>query len=168
MYKRQQEALTAQNPFVTIRPYHRRLTEEIAPELFAGYDLVLDGTDNFETRYLVNRVCVASGTPLISAAITQWEGQISLYHPASGGPCYQCVFPEAPDVALVPSCAEAGVMGALPGVVGSMMAVEAIKWLAGAGESLSGRLLLYDALYSENRVISTKIRPDCPICQKHG
>ena len=163
-----QEALTAQNPFVTIRPYHRRLTEEIAPELFAGYDLVLDGTDNFETRYLVNRVCVASGTPLISAAITQWEGQISLYHPASGGPCYQCVFPEAPDVALVPSCAEAGVMGALPGVVGSMMAVEAIKWLAGAGESLSGRLLLYDALYSENRVISTKIRPDCPICQKHG
>lgn len=159
-----QEAIAAQNPFVTLRPYHRRLQADMAHDLIADYDLVLDGTDNFETRYLVNKTCVAAGVPLISAAITQWEGQISLYDPARGGPCYQCVFPEIPADGLAPSCSEAGVMGALPGVVGAMMASEAIKWITGAGESLRGRLLLYDALYAENRVITVTRNAECPIC----
>ena len=158
------EALRAQNPFVEIKPYNRRLERETARDLFSDYDLILDGTDNFDTRYMVNEVCVALGKPLISAAITQWEGQISLYHPASGAPCYACAFPVRPDRALAPSCAEAGVMGALPGVVGSMMAVEALKWITGAGETLSGRLMLYDALYADTRIITLKRDPECATC----
>ena len=162
------EAMRAQNPFVTVRPYHRRLTDEIAAALFADYDLVLDGSDNFATRYLVNATCVALGKPLVAAALTQWEGQIGLYHPAGGGPCYRCLFPQEPDRALVPSCAEAGVVGPLPGVVGAMMAVEALKALTGAGETLRGRLMIYDALYAETRVVTAKPRPDCPDCHGQG
>ncbi len=156
--------MRALNPHVTIRPYHRRLTEEEAPALFADYDLILDGTDNFDTRFMVNRVAVAAGIPLIAAAITQWEGQISLYDPAQGAPCYQCIFPSAPAPELAPSCAEAGVVGALPGVVGAMMAMEAIKDITGAGQSLRGRMLLYDALYGENRQVNLKRREGCPVC----
>lgn len=156
--------MKALNPYVTVRPYHRRLSAEDAATLFADYDLILDGTDNFETRFMVNRAAAAAGKPLISAAITQWEGQISLYDPASGAPCYECVFPQAPAAGLAPTCAEAGVMGALPGVVGSMMAVEAIKEITGAGQSLRGRLLIYDALYAENRAMTVKRRTDCPVC----
>lgn len=159
-----QEALQAQNPFVEIRPYNRRLEPDMAVDLFSDYDLILDGTDNFDTRYLVNETCVDLGLPLISAAITQWEGQISLYDPAHDAPCYACVFPKRPDPGLVPTCAEAGVMGALPGVIGSMMAVEAIKAVTGAGETLAGRLLIYDALYSETRTIGVKRNPECSVC----
>lgn len=157
-------AMVAQNPFVTVRPYHRRLTADIAADLFADYDMVLDGSDNFTTRYLVNDTCVAKGIPLIAAALTQWEGQISLYDPAHGTPCYACIFPNAPDPALVPSCAEAGVLGPLPGVIGAMMAVEAIKQITGAGDTLAGRLLIYDALYAQTRTIAIKPRKDCPVC----
>ena len=157
-------AMTAQNPFVTVRPYQRRLTADIAVELFADYDLILEGSDNFATRYLVNATCVALGKPLIAAALTQWEGQISVYDPARGGPCYACIFPVAPDSTLVPSCAEAGVLGPLPGVMGAMMAVEAVKLIVGAGEALRGRLLIYDALYAEVRIIGAKKRVDCPVC----
>lgn len=163
-----EQRIKALNPYVSVRPYHRRLTEEDARALFADFDLILDGTDNFATRYMVNRVASALGKPLISAAITQWEGQISLYDPANGAPCYQCVFPEPPAEGLAPNCAEAGVMGALPGVVGSMMAVEAIKEITGAGQSLRGRMLFYDALYAENRQMRLKQRPDCPVCGKPG
>lgn len=157
-------AMVQQNPFITVKPYNRRLDAEIARSLFEEYDLVLDGTDNFGTRYLVNEVCVSLGKPLISAAITQWEGQISLYHPAKDAPCYACAFPTPPDRSLAPSCAEAGVMGALPGVIGAMMAVEAIKWIAGAGDTLAGRLMLYDALYAETRIIAVKRDPKCSVC----
>ena len=157
-------AMRAQNPFVSVRPYNRRLTAGNAADLFADYDLILDGSDNFETRYLVNATAVALGKPLIAAALTQWEGQISVYDPARGGPCYACVFPVAPDRALVPSCAEAGVLGPLPGVIGAMMAVEAVKVLTGAGEGLRGRLLIYDALYAETRIIGVKKRADCAVC----
>jgi molybdopterin/thiamine biosynthesis adenylyltransferase len=160
------EAMTAQNPFVKVRTYHRRLDAQIASELFAEYDLILDGTDNFATRHLVNEVAVALGKPLIAAALTQWEGQISVYDPANDAPCYACVFPDIPDPALVPSCAEAGVVGPLPGVIGAMMAVEAVKLIAGAGESLRGRLLIYDALYAETRIIKAKRRVDCVVCGK--
>ncbi|MEL6681075.1 MAG: molybdopterin-synthase adenylyltransferase MoeB [Pseudomonadota bacterium] len=162
------EAMTAQNPFVTVRPYHRRLTEDIARDLFDDYDLILDGTDNFGTRYLVNKTAIAAGKPLIAAALTQWEGQISLYDPADGTPCYECLFPTEPDPALVPSCAEAGVIGPLPGVIGAMMAVEGVKALTGAGAGLGGKLLIYDALYAETRTISIKPRADCPACGGKG
>lgn len=157
-------AMKALNPYVEVRPYNRRLTAEDAAALFAEYDLILDGTDNFDTRYLVNEAAVAARKPLISAAITQWEGQIGLYDPAQGGPCYACVFPERPAPGLAPSCAEAGVMGALPGVVGSMMAVEAIKAVTGAGQTLKGRLMIYDALYADARQFTVKRDPACKVC----
>jgi len=159
-----EKAMTAQNPHVVVRPYNRRLTGEIAADLFTDYDLILDGTDNFETRYLVNRTAVATGRPLIAAALSQWEGQISTYAPKDGTPCYACVFPEAPAPGLAPTCAEAGVLGPLPGVVGAMMAVEAVKEIVGAGEGLRGRMLIYDALHGESRTISLKRRPGCPVC----
>ncbi|GFE63326.1 HesA/MoeB/ThiF family protein [Litoreibacter roseus] len=160
------EALKAQNPFVAIKPYNRRLTADIAEDLISEYDLVLDGTDNFATRYLVNQICVALSRPLISAAITQWEGQISLYNADPNAPCYACVFPAEPADGLAPTCAEAGVMGALPGVIGSMMAVEAIKWITQAGDPLNGRMMIYDALYSETRVIAVRKSLTCMVCAK--
>jgi molybdopterin/thiamine biosynthesis adenylyltransferase len=156
--------MLAQNPHITVQPYNRRLSEDMAADLFAGYDLILDGTDNFDTRYLVNRTCVALKKPLIAAALTQWEGQISTYDPANDAPCYACIFPKAPAAELAPSCAEAGVIGPLPGVVGSMMAVEAVKEIAGAGQGLRGRMMIYDALYGENRTIALKRRDDCEVC----
>lgn len=161
-------AMTALNPFVRVRPYQRRLTEEIAAELIADYDLVLDGSDNFDTRYLVNRAAVAAGKPLIAGAITQWEGQLSLYDPAQGGPCYECIFPVRPAPGMVPSCAEAGVAAPLPGVIGAMMAMEAVKHITGAGETLLGRLMIHDALYAETRVIGMQRRVDCPVCGAVG
>ncbi|MCC5985703.1 MAG: HesA/MoeB/ThiF family protein [Rhodobacteraceae bacterium] len=159
-----QTAMEALNPFITVRPYHRRLEADTAPALFADYDLILDGTDNFDTRYLVNRAAVAAGKPLIAAAITQWEGQISLYHPASGAPCYECVFPERPAPGLAPACAEAGVIAPLPGVLGTMMAVEAMKEITGAGRGLRGRLVIHDALDAETRTIRIARRTDCACC----
>ena len=156
--------MKAQNPFITVLPYNRRLTEDIALELFKDYDLVLDGTDNFETRYLVNRAAVAAKIPLISGALSQWEGQLTTFDPANGSPCYECVFPHAPAPDAVPTCAEAGVLGPLPGVVGSMMAVEAVKEIANAGQGLRGRMLIYDALFTETRIISANRRPGCPVC----
>jgi len=159
-----QEAMAALNPYITIRPYNRRLTEEIAADLFADYDMILDGTDNFETRYLANRIAVAQGKPLVSGALSQWEGQLSIFDPAHGAPCYQCIFPEAPAEGLAPSCAEAGVLGPLPGVMGSMMAVETVKLITGAGEPMRGAMLIYDALYGETRRIALKPRADCPVC----
>lgn len=157
-------AMKAQNPYCNVRPYQRRLEAENAADLFADYDLVLDGTDNFETRYLVNRTCVALGKPLIAGALTQWEGQISTYDPANGAPCYRCIFPKAPAEGLAPSCAEAGVVGPLPGVIGTMMALEAIKEITGAGDGMRGQMLIYDALYSETRKIKLARRADCPEC----
>ncbi len=157
-------AMRAQNPFVTPRPYNRRLTADMASDLFADYDLILDGTDDSDTRYLVNKTAVALGKPLISGALSQWEGQIALFDPARGGPCYQCIFPEAAAPGLAPSCAEAGVIGPLPGVIGSMMALEAIKLITGAGQDLRGRMLIHDALHAEHRTIRLHRREDCPIC----
>lgn len=162
-----QTAMEALNPFITVRPYHRRLTDDIAPDLFADYDLIIDGTDNFDTRYLVNRAAVAAQKPLIAGAMTQWEGQISLYHPDAGGPCFHCVFPERPAPGLVPSCAEAGVIAPLPGIIGSMMALEALKLLCSAGTGLMGRLIIHDALYAETRRIRVNRAADCPVCGDH-
>ncbi|MFY0617528.1 HesA/MoeB/ThiF family protein [Shimia sp.] len=158
------EAMTAQNPFVEVVPYPRRLTVDDAEEIIGEYDLVLDGTDNFDTRYMVNEVCVAQGKPLISGALSQWEGQLSVFDVANGTPCYQCIFPEAPAPELAPSCSEAGVVGPLPGVVGTMMAAEAIKVITGAGAALRGEMMIYDALWGETRKIGLKPRADCPTC----
>jgi len=157
-------AMKAVNPYVDVRPYNRRLTPEVAETLVAEYDVVLDGTDNFDTRYAVNAACVAAGVPLVSGALTQWEGQLSVFHPASGAPCYRCIFPEAPAAGLAPSCAEAGVLGPLPGVVGSMMAVEAVKHITGAGQGLVGSMMIYDALWGETRTIGVKRREGCETC----
>ncbi|OZA11486.1 MAG: molybdopterin biosynthesis protein [Rhodobacterales bacterium 17-64-5] len=157
------QAVNALNPYVEVRPYQRRFSAETVAVL-EDYDLVLDGSDNFDTRYLVNALATRAAKPLISGAITQWEGQISLYDPAHGTPCYACVFPDRPAPGMVPSCAEAGVAAPLPGVIGAMMAMEAVKHITGAGMTLRGRLLIHDALYAETRVIEITRRPDCPVC----
>lgn len=157
-------ALRALNDGVRVATHTTRLVRENAEDIIGGYDLVCDGSDNFDTRYLVNETCAKLGIPLIAGAIGQWDGQLSLYDPVRGGPCYQCVFPERPADGLAPSCAEAGVVGALPGVIGSMMAMEAIKQITGAGETLTGRLWLYDALATEARTLKIAKRADCPVC----
>ena len=163
------DLLNAQNPYVTVLPYQRKLDVD-TQSLISAYDVILDGSDNMATRYLVNAACVAAGKPLISAALTQWEGQISLYHPPHS-PCYACVFPHAPEAGLAPACAQAGVLSPLTGVIGAMMAVEAVKHITGAGETLAGRLLMYDALDGQVRSIKVAQDPACPICgaaQKAG
>jgi molybdopterin/thiamine biosynthesis adenylyltransferase len=156
-------AVKALNPYVEVRPYQRRL-DAASAALLDEYDLILDGSDNFDTRYLVNREAVRAGKPLISAAITQWEGQISLYDPARGTPCYECVFPHRPAPGMVPTCAEAGVAAPLPGVIGALMAMEAVKHITGAGQTLRGRLMIHDALYAESRVFEITRREGCPVC----
>ena len=152
------------NPNVSFIPLGVRLTEENADDIIGAYDMVLDGSDNFATRYLVNRVAARLRVPLAFAAIGRWEGQISVFRPWLGGPCYACVFPQSPAPGLVPACAEAGVLGAMAGVVGAMQAVEAVKLITGSGASLDGRLMLYDALQAETRTIKLRRRPDCPVC----
>ena len=156
--------VAALNPLVKLRPYRRRFEPGIAADLLADYDLVLDGSDNFETRYAANRACAAAGLPLVSGAIAQWEGQATVYDPARGAPCLECVFPEPPAAGLVPSCAEAGVVGPLPGVIGSVMALEAIKIVTGAGTPLRGEMLIFDGLFGESRRIALRRRSDCPVC----
>jgi molybdopterin/thiamine biosynthesis adenylyltransferase len=157
-------AMRALNPFIEVRPYNRRMDEAMAMALIADYDLVLDGTDTSDTREMVNRACVALGKPLISGSITQWEGQLTLFDPAHGAPCRDCIFPNRPAPGLVPSCAEAGVAAPLPGVIGAMMALEAVKEITGAGEGLRGRLMIHDALYAETRMIAIARRAGCAIC----
>jgi molybdopterin/thiamine biosynthesis adenylyltransferase len=152
------------NPFVEVLPYNRKFTKEIGAELVEEFDLVLDGTDTFTTRAVVNEACVAAGKPLISGAIGQWEGQVTVFDPANGDPCYACLFPTEPADGLAPSCAEAGVVGALPGIIGSMMASEAIKDIVGAGVPLRGEMLMFDALYGESRKIKIERRADCSVC----
>lgn len=154
----------ALNPHVHVKTHYERLTRENVLQILKPYRLVIDGSDNFETRYLVNEACVKRETTLISAAITQWEGQISVYKPSADGPCYACAFPEAPADGLTQTCAEAGVLGPLAGVVGSMMAVEAVKDIARAGRTLLSRLMIYDALEAETRVFELARREDCAVC----
>jgi molybdopterin/thiamine biosynthesis adenylyltransferase len=156
-------AIAEINPNVAVEPHVTRLGPDNAADIVARYDIVLDGSDNFDTRYLLNRVCVAAGKPLIAAAIGQWEGQLSVYNHA-GSPCFACVFPERPAAGLAPSCAEAGVLGALAGVMGALQAAETVKLITGAGDPLTGRLLLYDALWAEFRTIAAPKRDDCPVC----
>jgi len=159
-----QGAMAALNPRIDIRPYRRALTGEIAEALFGDYDLILDGTDRFETRALVNRAAVAARRPVIAGAISAWEGQVTIYDPAGGAPCMACLFPNAPAPEVAATCAQTGVAGALPGVVGALMALEAVKHIAGAGQGLRNRMMLYDGLNGDARVIRVARRADCPVC----
>ena len=154
------------NPGVEVETYETRLTSENALDIFEGYDIVVDGTDNFPTRYLVNDVCVMLGIPNVYGSIFRFEGQASVFG-LEDGPCYRCVYPEPPPPGLVPSCAEGGVLGVLPGIVGSIQATETIKLILDRGESLSGRLLLFDALKMRFRELNLHKDPDCPVCSEN-
>ena len=154
------------NPYVQLDLHEVRLTSDNALALIADYDLVADGTDNFPTRYLVNDASVLTGTPNVYASIFQFEGQVSVFG-MEEGPCYRCLYPEPPPPGLVPSCAEGGVLGILPGFVGTLQATEVIKLLLGIGEPLVGRLLLIDALSTTFRTFKVRKNPACPICSAH-
>ena len=155
------------NPFIEILPFNRRLTEAEAEVLFIEFDLIIDGCDNFLTRQIANLACVKLKKPLISGAISQWEGQVSLFNETKKSACYSCIFPVQPADGLAPNCAEGGVMGALPGIIGSVMASEAIKNITGVGENLNDKLLIFDALNSEFNKINVSKNPNCEICKVH-
>ena len=157
------DKLKALNPFLNLKTYETRLTSENALELFREFDMVADGTDNFPTRYLVNDACVLTGKPNIYGSIFRFEGQASVFA-TEGGPCYRCLYPEPPPPGLVPSCAEGGVLGILPGLVGVIQATEVIKLILGQGDSLIGRLLLVDALGMKFRELKLRKNPECPAC----
>jgi molybdopterin/thiamine biosynthesis adenylyltransferase/rhodanese-related sulfurtransferase len=154
------------NPFIKVELFNTHLNSTNAMEIFKGYDLVVDGTDNFPTRYLVNDACVLLGIPYVYGSIFRFEGQATIFADKEG-PCYRCLYPEPPPPGMVPSCAEGGVIGVLPGVVGTLQATEAVKYLAGIGQSLVGRLLLIDALSMKFRELKIKKDPSCPICGNH-
>jgi len=160
------EKLTAINPFISVRKFEMRLNSSNALELFRDFDIIADGTDNFPTRYLVNDACVLSGKPNVYASIFRFEGQASVFA-TKDGPCYRCLYPEPPPPGLVPSCAEGGVLGILPGLLGVIQATEVIKLILGAGDSLIGRLLLVDALAMRFRELKLRKNPDCPVCGDH-
>src|SRR6201987_2567732 len=160
------EKLKAINPYINIRKFDTRLSSENALELFRDFDIIADGTDNFPTRYLVNDACVLTGKPNVYGSIFRFEGQASVFATADG-PCYRCLYPEPPPPGLVPSCAEGGVLGILPGLVGVMQATEAVKLILGKGESLVGRLMLYDALAMRFRELKLRRNPECPVCGDH-
>jgi sulfur-carrier protein adenylyltransferase/sulfurtransferase len=151
------------NPHINIETYETALSSKNALDLFRPYDVILDGTDNFPTRYLTNDACVILGKPNAYGSIFRFEGQASVFA-TRGGPCYRCLYPEPPPPGLVPSCAEGGVLGVLPGVVGTIQATEAIKLIMGIGEPLIGRFLIYDALRMKFRELKLKKDPDCPVC----
>lgn len=155
--------LAALNPEVEVVTHETRLDSSNALEVLRGWDLVVDGSDNFPTRYLVNDACVLSGVPLVYGAVLRFEGQASVFG-ERGGPCYRCLFPEPPPPGLIPNCADAGVLGVLPGIVGAIQATEAIKLILGEGDTLAGRLLLIDALRMEFRELSIRRDPSCPVC----
>jgi len=158
-----EETLREINPNVEIRKFETRLTSANALELFREFDIIADGTDNFPTRYLVNDACVLSGKPNVYGSVFRFEGQASVFA-TKEGPCYRCMYPEPPPPGLVPSCAEGGVLGILPGLVGIIQATEAIKLILGAGEPLIGRLLMVDALSMRFRELKLRKNPDCPVC----
>ena len=158
------DAIYKLNSNVNVRPYNRRLNSEIAEEIFSEYDVIVDGTDNFETRYIANAAATITKKPLVSGALSQWEGQVSVFAPHQGGPCYACVFPTPPKDGLALTCSEGGVFSPLPGVVGSVMAVETLKILSQSGETLLGQMFIYDGLRGESRKIKLKPIKKCPVC----
>jgi adenylyltransferase/sulfurtransferase len=160
------DKLKAINPFIEIRKFDARLSSDNALELFKQFDIIADGTDNFPTRYLVNDACVITRKPNVYGSIFRFEGQASIFA-TEQGPCYRCLYPEPPPPGLVPSCAEGGVLGILPGLVGMIQATEVIKLILGIGDPLIGRLLLIDALGMSFRQLKLRKNPDCPVCGKN-
>ena len=160
------DRLASINPEITIRTHDMAISSDNALDLFAPYDIIVDGTDNFPTRYLVNDACVLLDKPNVYGSIFRFEGQASVFA-TKAGPCYRCLYPEPPPPGLVPSCAEGGVLGVLPGVVGCIQATEAIKLVIGAGEPLIGRFLIFDALKMKFRELKLRKDPDCPVCGTH-
>ncbi len=157
------ETLQALNPDVTVMPHEEMLTEENVERLIAGYDVILDGTDTFETRYTLNDAAVRAGIPVVHASVFRFEGQLTVFRPFDG-PCYRCLYPTPPPPELAPGCSVAGVLGVVPGVMGMLQATEAIKLLLGIGDSLAGRLLIYDALDGTFQEVQLRRDPDCPAC----
>jgi adenylyltransferase/sulfurtransferase len=155
------------NPGIELVAYNEILTSQNAFEVIEPWDIVIDGTDNFPVRYLVNDTCQFLGKPLIYGSIYQWEGQNSVFLPGKGNPCYRCLIPEPPPPGTVPSCAEGGVFGVLPGIVGSIQATEAIKLILAEGDPLVGRLLYFDAMTMEFREVKVRWDPDCPVNGEH-
>lgn len=153
------ERLRAINPHVRVEAVNQSITAENAAEILKGIDVVLDGTDDFNTRHIVNAACVAAGVPLVSGALGRWSGQVGVFE---GRPCYQCLVPDVPPDAE--TCARVGIIGALAGVIGAMAALEAIKLITGAGKPLTGRLMLYDGLAATSRVVAVTADPGCPVC----
>ena len=158
------ETLARVNPGVAVETHRSRLTDGNAAALIAGSDVVVDGSDNFATRYALNDACRAAGIPLVAGALSRFEGQLTVIMPGADQPCWRCLFPETPDPALTPRCEEAGILGAVAGVIGTLQAVETLKLLLGLGEPLAGRLLLYDALSASMQEVRYKRRPGCPGC----
>jgi len=159
------DTINAINPDVKVIQHRIQLTSENALEVLEPYDIIVDGSDNFPTRYLVNDACVMLGKPCVHGSIFLFEGQAATFVPGKG--CYRCLYPTPPPPGMVPSCAEAGVLGVLPGIVGSIQAVETIKLILGIGDTLSGRLLLFDALDMEFRQVKVRRNPECPVCGDH-
>lgn len=157
------QTLQGLNPDVRVVPYAERLSSDNIMEIIADYDIVVDGCDNFPTRYLVNDACVMTGKPNVHGSIFQFEGQVSVFHPGNG-PCYRCLYPEPPPPGMAPSCAEAGVLGVLPGLIGTIQAVETIKLILGKGDSLAGRLLHFNTLTMEVSTLRLRQDPECPMC----
>ena len=160
------ESMKDINPFVQLDRHEVALTSENALDIIKDYDYVVDGTDNFPTRYLVNDACVLLNKPNVYGSIVRFEGQSTVFA-YEGGPCYRCLYPEPPPPGLVPSCAEGGVLGILPGIIGLIQATETVKLILGAGKSLVGRLLLYDALEMKFRELKLRKNPECPVCGDH-
>jgi sulfur-carrier protein adenylyltransferase/sulfurtransferase len=160
------EKIAAINPYVDVKTFETRLTSQNALEIFSDFDIIVDGTDNFPTRFLVNDACVFTGKPNVYGSIFRFEGQASVFA-TKDGPCYRCLYPEPPPPGLVPSCAEGGVLGILPGLVGLIQATEAIKLILGSGQPLIGRLLLVDALGMKFRELKLRKNPDCVVCGTH-
>jgi molybdopterin/thiamine biosynthesis adenylyltransferase len=156
------------NPTIGVETHETRLASGNAEDLIAGYDFVVDGSDNFQTRYLVNDACTLAGTPFSHGAILRFEGQVTTFPLAGGSPCYRCLFPEAPPEGAVPDCATAGVLGVLPGTVGCIQATETVKHLLDRGDLLDGRMIFYDALGMTFEEVPVPTNPDCPVCGDGG
>ena len=162
--KSAQLKLNSLNPNIEIVTYPFKLSEKNIKELFIDYDLILDGTDNYSTRYLINRQCFKQNKPLLFGAVSQWDGQISFYDPKKKSACFECLFPVSENVDLESNCSSNGVLGPLVGVIGALMATEAIKFISGVGNSLTNEIMLYDALSGQMRRYKTQLRTKCKVC----
>jgi adenylyltransferase/sulfurtransferase len=160
------DRLRAINPTIEVVPYDTILTSQNAFEILEPWDVIVDGTDNFPVRYLVNDATQFLGKPLVYGSIYQWDGQATVFMPGQDAPCYRCLFPQPPPPGTVPSCAEGGVFGVLPGIVGSIQATEAVKLITGKGDPLIGRLLIFDALQMDFQTVKVRWDADCPVCGK--